>query len=83
MLKKMRWHFIAAAMAAFSSVILILLCIINFWNIQSTVHQLDDTLTLLSDMAGDTGSRPPRLRQSQRKCPLPITRGTFHRKCSI
>ena len=57
MLKKMRWHFIAAAMAAFSSVILILLCIINFWNIQSTVHQLDDTLTLLSDMDGNTA--PP------------------------
>lgn len=32
MLKKMRWRFIGAAMAAFTAVVLTLLCFANLWN---------------------------------------------------
>ena len=32
MLKKMRWRFIGAAMAAFTAVVLTLLCFVNLWS---------------------------------------------------
>lgn len=47
MLKKMRWRFIRAAMAAFFAVIFILLCGINLWNYQNTTQQQDRTLESL------------------------------------
>lgn len=57
MLKKMRWHFIGAAMIAFSSVILILLCIINVLNAHHIIQQQDDTLkALLYNQASENPS---------------------------
>ena len=47
MLKKMRWRFIGAAMAAFSAVILTLLCFVNIWSFYNTTQQLDGTLNRL------------------------------------
>ena len=47
MLKKMRWHFIGAAMIAFSSVVLIVLCVINVLNTNRIIRQQDDTLAQL------------------------------------
>lgn len=47
MLKKMRWRFIGAAMAAFSAVILTLLCFVNVWSFYNTTQQLDGTLNRL------------------------------------
>lgn len=47
MLKKLRWRFIGAAMGAFSAVILTLLLVINLWNYQSTMAQLDGILSRL------------------------------------
>lgn len=51
MLKKMRWRFIGAAMAAFFAVVLTLLCFVNIWNYQSVARQQDETLQLLLDVA--------------------------------
>ncbi len=48
MLKKLRRRFIAAAMAAFTSVVLVLLCIVNLWNYGNVTRQQDDTLDMLS-----------------------------------
>ncbi len=68
MLKKMRWRFIGAAMAAFTAVILTLLCFVNIWNYHSMTHQQDATLERLLEVepesSGDTesterGSVPP------------------------
>lgn len=47
MLKKMRWRFIGAAMAAFGTIILALLCAVNVWSYSITVQQQDSTLRLL------------------------------------
>lgn len=49
MLKKMRRRFIGSAMAAFTAVVLVLLCFINLWDYHSTVAQLDSTLSRLSE----------------------------------
>ena len=48
MLKKMRWRFIGASMAAFLTVIIGLVCLVNVWNYFSVVRQLNDTLETLS-----------------------------------
>ena len=41
MLKQMRWRFIGAAMAAFTDVVLNLLCFVNLWNYHSMTDQQD------------------------------------------
>ena len=50
MLKKMRWRFIGAAMAAFTAVVLTLLCFVNLWNYHSVTNQQDEALTRLMEM---------------------------------
>lgn len=47
MLKKLRWRFIGAAMAAFSAVVLALVCVVNVWNWQNVTQQQDETLLML------------------------------------
>lgn len=47
MLKKMRWRFIGAAMAAFSAVVLTLLCLINLLNYRAVLSQQDEMLRAL------------------------------------
>ena len=49
MLKKMRWRFIGAAMAAFTAVVLTLLCFVNLWNYHSVTSQQDEALTRLME----------------------------------
>ena len=50
MLKRMRWRFIGAAMAAFTAVVLTLLCFVNLWNYHSVTDQQDEALTRLMEM---------------------------------
>lgn len=50
MLKKMRWRFIGAAMAAFTAVVLTLLCFVNLWNYHSVTSQQDEALTRLIEI---------------------------------
>ena len=50
MLKKMRWRFIGAAMAAFTAVVLTLLCFVNIWNYFSVTRQQDSTLDRLLEV---------------------------------
>ena len=50
MLKKMRWRFIGAAMAAFTAVVLTLLCFVNIWNYHSVTKQQDEVLAHLMEM---------------------------------
>lgn len=50
MLKKMRWRFIGAAMAAFTAVVVTLLCLVNLWNYASMTRQQDRTLARLSEV---------------------------------
>ena len=50
MLKKMRWRFIGAAMAAFTAVVLTLLCFVNLWNYVSVTRQQDETLSRLIEV---------------------------------
>ncbi len=57
MLKKMRWRFIGAAMAAFSAVVLVLLCIISLWNYNNITRQQDATLEML--LRFEKEDRPP------------------------
>ena len=64
MLKKMRWRFIGAAMAAFSAVIFILVCFVNVWNYYSVTSQQDEALSRLIGIDDriereQTGSEPP------------------------
>lgn len=59
MLKKMRWHFIVAAMAAFSTVILTLLCFVNLWNYQAVTHQQDEMLERLLSEENGNHQLPP------------------------
>lgn len=63
MLKKMRWRFTGAAMAAFSTVIVILLCFVNLWNYQAVTRQQDETLNRLLEAENGTlqfpGNAPP------------------------
>ena len=50
MLKKMRRRFISAAMAAFTAVVLTLLCFVNIWNYFSITQQQDATLDQLLEV---------------------------------
>ncbi len=50
MLKKMRRRFIGAAMAAFTAVVLTLLCFVNVWNYYSMTRQQDTTLERLLEV---------------------------------
>ena len=50
MLKKMRWRFISAAMAAFTAVVLTLLCFVNLWNYHSVTSQQDEALARLMEI---------------------------------
>lgn len=50
MLKKIRWRFIGAAMAAFTAVVLTLLCFVNLWNYHSVTAQQDEALTRLMEI---------------------------------
>ena len=50
MLKQMRWRFIGAAMAAFTAVVLSLLCFVNLWNYRSTTDQQDEALSRLLEV---------------------------------
>ena len=50
MLKKMRWRFIGAAMAAFTAVVLTLLCFVNLWNYHSVTNQQNEALTRLMEI---------------------------------
>ena len=52
MLKKMRWRFIGAAMAAFTAVVLTLLCFVNLWNYHSVTSQQDEALARLMEAEG-------------------------------
>ena len=56
MLKKLRWRFILAAMAAFVTVVATLLCLVNLWNYQLVTRQQDNTLERLAEI--DFGSTP-------------------------
>ena len=58
MLKKLRWRFIGAAMGAFSAVILTLLLVINLWNYQSTMVQLDGILNRLQAVESGEKMQP-------------------------
>ena len=49
MLKRMRWRFIGAAMAAFTAVVLTLLCTINIWNASAVAGRQDDALVRLAE----------------------------------
>ena len=65
MLKRMRWRFIGAAMAAFTAVVLFLLCFVNAWNYRSMTNQQDATLNRLlavdqrRDSPDDRAFSPP------------------------
>lgn len=50
MLKKMRWRFIGAAMAAFTAVVLALLCVVNVWNYANVTKQQDEALRMLMNV---------------------------------
>lgn len=63
MLKKMRWRFIGAAMAAFSAVILTLLCLVNLLNYRTVISQQDDTLRMLAQR--ETEPAPPEAREDR------------------
>ena len=57
MLKKMRWRFIGAAMAAIIAVVLLLLCMINLWSYTITTDQQDRILSMLLEF--ELPGRPP------------------------
>ena len=62
MLKKMRHRFITAAMAAFVSVIIILLCIINIWNYNKITDMQDKTIQTIISLENERKSpeiKPP------------------------
>ena len=50
MLRKMRWRFVGAAMVAFTTVVLVLLCCINIWNYRNMTARLDGTLAVLFEI---------------------------------
>ena len=58
MLKKMRWRFIGAAMAAFTAVVLTLLCFVNIWNYFSMTRQQDTTLARLLEVDQKNAETP-------------------------
>ena len=78
MLKQMRWRFIGAAMAAFTAVVLTLLCFVNLWNYHSMTDQQDEALSHLLEV--EDQQKP----FSREKDAPPLTTGrTSRRRCSI
>ncbi len=71
MLKKMRWRFVGAAMAAFSAVILVLLCFINLWYYGNVTGQQDRTLERLFERETQAETAPP---PAEPKTPMPDER---------
>lgn len=79
MLKKMRWRFIGAAMAAFTAVVLTLLCFVNLWNYHSVTDQQDEALLRLMEtetqkmpFSPGRARRPSMIgRTSPRRCSIP------------
>ena len=61
MLKKMRWRFIGAAMAAFTAVVLTLLCVVNLWNYVSVTRQQDEMLSRLMEVEDQKAPFSPEL----------------------
>ncbi len=60
MLKKMRKRFILAAMAAFSAVVIGLLCIVNIWNYREVTKRQDETIqTILNFENNSQPDSPP------------------------
>jgi len=57
MLKKMRWRFIGSAMAAFTAIVFLLLCMINAWNYVNITRQQDETLEQLLNF--ERTGKPP------------------------
>ena len=57
MLKKMRWHFVLSAMAAFGTVMLALLVAVNWWNYSLMAQKQDETLAVL-ERYSDAGFIP-------------------------
>lgn len=58
MLKRMRWRFIGAAMAAIGAVVLALLCLISFWSYRNMTSQQDALLSGLMEMENRNESTP-------------------------
>lgn len=58
MLKKLRWRFVGAAMAAFAIVVIGLLVLVDLANLRSVTDQLDQTLASLQDVALQEGPPP-------------------------
>lgn len=58
MLNQMRWRFIGAAMAAFTAVVLTLLCFVNVWNYVSVTRQQDSTLDRLLEVDQKSAAVP-------------------------
>lgn len=58
----MRWRFIGAAMAAFTAVLITLLCFINFWNYYSVTREQDELLQKLMEVE----TQPMPLRPTER-----------------
>lgn len=64
MLKKMRWHFILAAMAAVFIMLVVVLAGVNVWNYHNTASRADQRIQEIytfeagngADAAGETGS---------------------------
>lgn len=60
MLKKMRWHFISAAMIAFFIVVIGLLCIINVWNYGEVAKGKDEIIQTIIKLENDRVPSKPR-----------------------
>lgn len=58
MLKKMRWRFIGAAMAAFATVVLILVVGMNLWNRHIIIQRQDDILSRLAEWETGAAAGP-------------------------
>lgn len=81
MLKKLRWRFVGAAMAAFSIVIIGLLVLVDLANLRSVTDQLDQTLVSIRDVALQDGPPPDSQEQEQGppadRVPPPIGQDRF------
>lgn len=61
MLKKMRWRFVASAMAAITAVVLVLVSGMNLWNYHLTTQRQDSILAGLMEreLSGEENKEPP------------------------
>ena len=67
MLKKLRWRFIASAMAAFTVVVAVLVGGMNLWNYHINTQRQDEALQRICDMA----LAPPFQKEDKRDFPMP------------